>query len=549
MKRQLLTISKTIFILLITLESYSQTIPLKPLYEEFTSSTCVPCAAQNQILDAILEANPETHSLIKYQMNWPGSGDPYYIEDGGIRRDYYNVAGVPILFVNASEMSPGDMTQIIYNSFLNDLTAMEIDIVTAELENDITISAEINVENNYPSGLTAYIAVVEKTTTENVGTNGETEFHNVLLKMLPDASGITLPALTPGTTHTITETYDMGLTFMEEPTDIKVIVFVQNDSDGSIIQSETTDVEFQLPTNQNDCKLVSISNVPEEFCSAIGLSPVIKVQNYGSDTITSLGISYNVNGGAPENYNWSGELAYYETEIIELPEIIFDLLDDNSLQVTVDTVNGNVDTNPDDNTLDKDFASSTNIGNLSISLHTDNYGSETSWAIINYAGEILHSGGPYTDESLLVLDMVQMELPDADCFRFEIYDSWGDGIAGNYGTGFYKLYSDGELFAEGGDFGYIDVVSFGRDIANKVGSVFYEQNLNIYPNPATDIVNIEYKSSITKVELYNYVGVLVLSKNVSSKFSEVNISNLNAGVYIFRITTLDGIIVKRIIIG
>ena len=56
--------------------SFAQTVPLKPLYEEFTSSTCGPCAFANAILDPLLMANEGTHSLIKYQMNWPGSGDP-----------------------------------------------------------------------------------------------------------------------------------------------------------------------------------------------------------------------------------------------------------------------------------------------------------------------------------------------------------------------------------------------------------------------------------------------------------------------------------------
>ena len=69
-------------------ESRRGTVLLKPLYEVFTSSTCGPCAYANPILDAVLEANPGTHSLVKYQMNWPGSGDPYYTAEGGVRGNF-----------------------------------------------------------------------------------------------------------------------------------------------------------------------------------------------------------------------------------------------------------------------------------------------------------------------------------------------------------------------------------------------------------------------------------------------------------------------------
>jgi hypothetical protein len=240
------------------LEALSGVLFLKPLYEEFTSSTCGPCASANETLDPILAANAGTHSLIKYQMNWPGGGDPYYTPEGGVRKNYYEVTYVPDMYINASQLYPGDMTQEIYDSYIGIPTAMEID-VTAEIDDNynITVTANIDVISGYDAGLTAHIVVVEKLTVANVGTNGETEFYNVMMKMLPNASGTLLPALTPGTTESITETYDMGLTFIEEPNDLAVIVFVQDNSDKSLIQSEQVNVQgsfeyFQVTFNVDD---------------------------------------------------------------------------------------------------------------------------------------------------------------------------------------------------------------------------------------------------------------------------------------------------------
>jgi hypothetical protein len=226
----------------------AQTVPLKPLYEEFTSSTCGPCAGANAILDPLLQANEGTHSLIKYQMNWPGSGDPYYTAEGGVRKVYYGVTGVPSMFINSESLYPGDLTQGIYDSYLTQTTSIELDIVTAEIDEDYvaTIELEINPLIDYPAGLTAHIVIVEKVTVGNVASNGETEFFNVMMKMLPDAYGTTLGALTAGNIVTQTESYDMGLTFMEQPNDLAVIVFVQNDSDKEVIQSEQADIEGEF---------------------------------------------------------------------------------------------------------------------------------------------------------------------------------------------------------------------------------------------------------------------------------------------------------------
>lgn len=216
----------------------------KPLYEVFSSSTCGPCAYANPVLNAVLEANPGTHSLIKYQMNWPGNGDPYYTPEGGVRRTYYSINSVPALRINSSTASPSQMTQAVYDSYIGLPTDMEINIINAHLDEDlnITIDLGINVLTNYNAGLKAHIVVVEKVTTGNVANNGERYFKNVMLKMLPNASGTTLPALTPGNTHTISQSFNMGSTFMEIPNRLAVIVFVQNDGDKSVIQSEMVNV-------------------------------------------------------------------------------------------------------------------------------------------------------------------------------------------------------------------------------------------------------------------------------------------------------------------
>ena len=216
----------------------------KQLIEEFTSATCAPCASANPIIKAVLDANPGEYSLIKYQMNWPGSGDIYYTQQGGDRRDYYGVTFVPDLYTNATQVYPaGSFSQTIFDEFAQEVTAMEIEVdPNISEENIITVDVEISAYANYEAGLTAHIVICEKTTTGNVGSNGETEFENVMMQMLPGSSGTILDAISQGGSVSLSESYDMNQTNMEEPTDLVAVVFVQNNNK-EIIQSEMVDVE------------------------------------------------------------------------------------------------------------------------------------------------------------------------------------------------------------------------------------------------------------------------------------------------------------------
>ncbi|MCR9173774.1 MAG: hypothetical protein NXI10_14825 [bacterium] len=63
--------------------------------ETFTSSTCPPCNPGNQQLESVLGngQNDNNTVSIKYQLDWPGNGDPYYTVEGGDRADGYGVSG------------------------------------------------------------------------------------------------------------------------------------------------------------------------------------------------------------------------------------------------------------------------------------------------------------------------------------------------------------------------------------------------------------------------------------------------------------------------
>lgn len=60
---------------------------------------------------------------------------------------------------------------------------------------------------------------------------------------------------------------------------------------------------------------------------------------------------------------------------------------------------------------------------------------------------------------------------------------------------------------------------------------------NVYPNPASDILNIQTAESIRNVTAYNIAGQKVLQANTQT----LNVSALKAGVYILKVETLKGL--------
>ena len=71
------------------------------------------------------------------------------------------------------------------------------------------------------------------------------------------------------------------------------------------------------------------------------------------------------------------------------------------------------------------------------------------------------------------------------------------------------------------------------------------QNLQIFPNPAKDILHIIAESPISKVEIYGLNGKMQMQeKNFAGK---MNVSSLVKGVYIVKVYTLQGVATVKII--
>jgi len=73
-------------------------------------------------------------------------------------------------------------------------------------------------------------------------------------------------------------------------------------------------------------------------------------------------------------------------------------------------------------------------------------------------------------------------------------------------------------------------------------------DINIYPIPAKDIINVTSKNNIKSIKIYNDLGQMVKRiKEFNSNHLSINISNLNAGIYYIYVTTEKKSIIKKFI--
>ncbi|PLX14922.1 MAG: hypothetical protein C0598_00285 [Marinilabiliales bacterium] len=222
-----------------TITVVSNTTQRTPLFEEFTSATCAPCASFNSSFVPWCETNADDIALIKYQMNWPGSGDIYYTEEGGQRRGYYGVSYVPWLVGDGSQIETSiSAVNSFFNSSLANPSFVSLIGTHSVSGTTIDITATVLPFANFENAL-VHIIVFEKLTTGNVGSNGETEFEHVMMKMVPDASG-TIVEFTDRQPVTFTEQVDLANTNVEEFDDLGVIIIVQDLVSASVYQAGYT---------------------------------------------------------------------------------------------------------------------------------------------------------------------------------------------------------------------------------------------------------------------------------------------------------------------
>lgn len=229
----------------------------KTLMEVFTSSTCGPCAPGNAHMDGTIVPAISNYTIIKYQQDFPSAGDPYYTTESVNRRGFYGITSIPRMEIDGQwDQNASSLTTGVFNSYQSEPSFVGIDITSAKYSgNNVTIDGTITPLTNLVGNLKYHVVINEKRTTDNTGSNGETEFFHVMMDMIPNENGSNLTSLNANTPTIVNATSNLATSNVEEINDLQVVVFVQDMTTGVIFQSEWADISGYASITENSSSL------------------------------------------------------------------------------------------------------------------------------------------------------------------------------------------------------------------------------------------------------------------------------------------------------
>jgi hypothetical protein len=548
------------------------------LLEHFTQASCPPCATYNPLVKQYFENTTTSATAIKYQTSWPGT-DPMNAHNPGdvqARVTYYGVSGVPDVVIdgNVAQGNPGTLFAGGQSSTMDTraTVASDFDITVSHAFTGagVDVTAVITATNAVANAnLKAHVVIVEKEISfaNPPGSNGETEFYNVMKAMLPTSAGTDLGDVwSNGTTEVLTESWNIANVY--NVSELAAIVFVQDDVTKEIMQANISEV--MTSTLNLDAGVTSTNPSGSDYETVIcntNNQPQITLSNFGNTTLTSADINYSVNG-TQATYSWTGSIPTFGSEVVTLPAIAYtpSAAGFNQFAAQATNPNGGTDDYPsnDNSSGFFEYVAYSDVTEyksaLTLTINTDNYAEETSWEFVDAAGNVL-AAGPAQAYANSQTYTENITLPDGECYMFYIYDSYGDGICCNYGAGSYTLEdSDGTVLIEQSQAnnnpfsGAQKLTVFKTFNTTNTNAVDLAENLSVYPNPATDNFTIEFNlAEATKLDinLMNAIGQKVSTIeagnfNGGEHLINVNTANLAAGTYFVTIRSEEGITTKTI---
>jgi hypothetical protein len=87
---------------------------------------------------------------------------------------------------------------------------------------------------------------------------------------------------------------------------------------------------------------------------------------------------------------------------------------------------------------------------------------------------------------------------------------------------------------------YGQALDFTLNVGTLGTNSFDATAFSAYPNPVKNILNVNYKSDISDVKIYNLLGQEIQSNSVNSSDFKIDVSNLSTGTYVVKLFGEEG---------
>lgn len=229
----------------------------RAVIEHFTNAGDASSVDADRDIDNFEAANAGDVVSLQYHMHFPGR-DPFNESNpapSSSRSFYYGVNQVPYAIMD------GGLTPEYIYDFSNSLPTSELlkNMTLEDPEFELGIKFQLYdsrlqfttiaraLKDRDSSEVVLQVAIVERLVTGVEGNNGDTEFRNVVLDMIPSPAG-TLYSKSWVRNETETYTYSWSYDHVEDLSDLMVVTFLQDRETKKILQVATAEQsEFGVP--------------------------------------------------------------------------------------------------------------------------------------------------------------------------------------------------------------------------------------------------------------------------------------------------------------
>ena len=521
--------------------------------EEFTGVGCTWCPAGHAIANTLASNNPGR----VFPINVHAGGfanSTYTTTNGNTLNSTFGVNSYPTGMVNRHTFSAGlvmgrgDWTSSA-NTILGQVSPVNIaargtlDWTTRELTVTVQLyytSNEANATNKLNVAILQDNVIGPQVGTSNNPSQvvGNLYRHMHMFRgYITGQWGDDITTTTAGSfvertyTYTIPDFLGSPNAILAKIEDLHFIAFVAQGQQEILTGCEVEIENVNLPTLA--ARIDDLTYTEVRDCSTDGTA-ALQVSNTGSeDVITSLSFEYSVGSGAAQTYDWTGEILTGASASITLPTLLITPNSNQSISVRLTSINGQPFSVSYPNLTVKKIVVE-GSGSMTLKIKTDGYASETSYKIYGPNNNVIQSSSSFTNSTVHEFPFVPTE---EGCYRIYVKDSYGDGISGGY----IRLYdaNNNMLFS-------ISATSFSSEVNAmvSVGTVNIDEatsddNMLIFPNPTSDVVNIQTAQQIQQIELYNLQGQRVALQTGNT--NTISLSEMATGLYILKVTTDQGV--------
>ena len=308
----------------------------------------------------------------------------------------------------------------------------------------------------------------------------------------------------------------------------------------SIFQEATC----QPASENNDPSLINYTG-DVLSCGGAPVTLSVSLMNNGLETLTACTITAYDGATAVGSVDWTGSLETYDFEDVVV----------TTTSVTTDTNFSIEVTSSDENGANNAVAAAVitaveSTNNVRLTLLTDAYPGETTWALFDEALNTVAQGGPYSSQGQEIIVDWQLDL---GCYTFIIQDAFGDGLHASWynGSGPDGSFSldalDGSavsstlLSSYAPDEFAVLVMPFEvTSVSDVEEEVTLASTVTMFPNPTQGLSNIQFttgEAAKTSFEVTNLLGERVMMEDFGTLSAgthrmELNLEGFEAGLYL-----------------